>query len=176
MSVVPLADIKSDLKIAADASDARIQAKIEAAEAALSRLLGGAGALSATAVTQRVTGCRPTLMLSRLPVISVESVTDSSGNAIDLSTLDIDEDHGLIYMTGGTFTDPFYTVGYHTGYASLDADLVEAVKLLTKHFWETQRGPTARPSTQQSTPNPTPGGFPPRVLEIVANRTAPGFA
>jgi hypothetical protein len=180
MSLVPLADVKAHLNITNENSDAKLQAKIDAAEAFISQELGGPGSLAAQAVTQRVNGFRSTLQLTSLPVVSVTSVTGSDGVLVPLSGLDIDIAAGIIRSNATyyyaspyyPFLLPFYTVVYQSGFTTLPADLTEAVKLETQSMWETQRRP--RPGDGGVGVGPSDPHA--RVLRILDNRVAPGFA
>lgn len=153
MSLLDLqTDVKPHLKIDQSTDDTVLQAKLDAAEAYVSRQTGGEGALVATAVTERVDGYRPTLSLRRRPVISVTSVTDAAGNTLNVAALDVDEERGRIgynAIAPVVFPMPWYSVVYQSGYANaaaLPQELAEAVRLMTQHFYTTQRG-TGRKGT-----------------------------
>lgn len=150
MSLLSLTSVKPHLKITESIDSTVLQGKLDAAEAYVSRATGGAGDLGPTTVTERVTSSGPALRLRRLPVISVTSVTGGDGLALVVANLDVDEAHGLIMyspIAPIVFPLPWYSVVYSSGYATAAAvpdDLVEAVRLMTQHFYETQRG-AARP-------------------------------
>ena len=153
MSAVPLAEVRAYLGTDAD-DDTALQEAINTAELYASSKLGGP--LLATAVTQRCRGYGQALVLEQLPVISVTSVTDSSNGALVVANLDVDTTHGLIHWNPYgdiIFPFPFYTVVYQAGYATLPADLVQAVKSRTSYIWAGQRGPTTRGSDPEAEAN-----------------------
>lgn len=146
MSLLLLSSVKPHLKIDQATDDSVLQDKLDAAEAYVSQASGGSGGLAATAVTERIDGLGTALVLRRTPVISVTSVTGAGNNALLVTDLDVDTERGLIaYSPLGNvvFPLPWYTVVYQTGYAmaaAVPAQLVEAVRLMTQHFYSTQRG------------------------------------
>jgi len=178
VSLVPLADVKAHLGITtADSGgrDAKLQMKIDAAEAWASKNLGGSGGLAASTVTQRVTGNCSYLALTTLPVTSVTSVTGADGIALSVGSLDVDLEAGLIgYAPLGIwsrFLLPWYTVVYQSGYANLaalPADIVEAVKLETQSMWETQRGEAGVVQMAVDAHN--------RAVRLLDNYGVPGYA
>jgi hypothetical protein len=182
--MVSLADVKAHLSITTvdTARDTKLQLKIDAAEAFVSEVLGGTGALAAQAVTQRVNGFTSTLVLTSLPIVSVTSVTGSDGVLVPLSGLDVDLAAGIIRSNATyyyaapyyPFLLPYYTVVYQSGYSTLPADLVEAVKLMSQYFWETQRGNRPGPGGGGDTTGP--GDAYARAQQILSNRPTPGFA
>lgn len=150
MSLLALSDVKPHLKIDQPTDDAVLQAKLDAAEAYVSRETNGTGALASTQVTERINGGSTALVLRRRPVLSVTSVTGAGGNALVVGNLDVDTERGRIgydQVAPVVFPLPWYTVVYQSGYATagdVPDDLVEAVRLMTKHFYATQRGSNRR--------------------------------
>lgn len=139
-------DVKPHLKIDQTSDDVVLQSKLDAAEAFVSDRTGGSGGLAASAFTERVAGYRRELSLTCSPVVSVTSVTGADGQALVVANLDVDTQDGLIAFSTFydiTFPMPWYSVVYQTGYATAAAvpeELKEAVRLMTQHFYETQRG------------------------------------
>lgn len=179
MSAVTLAEVKAHLNITVTTQDVELQATIDAAEAAISRLVGP---LVATTTTSRVRGCRSALLLPTTPLISLTSVTPIDGAALTLSDLYGSPSGVVTYSAGtGSFPSPWYTVVYSAGRATLPADLGQAVKELVRHFWATQRGGSTRPG---STPpdglsNTLVGAaysLPIRVEQLLVPHMTPGFA
>lgn len=155
MSLLALADVKPHLRVDQTTDDTILQAKLDSAESWVSHQIGGSGTLAASAVTQRCNGFRSALILTTRPINSVTSVTGSDGVLVPLTGLDIDLPAGLIrsnatyYYAAPSypFLLPFYTVIYQAGYATAAAvpeELKEAVRLMTQHFYSTQRGPGRR--------------------------------
>ena len=177
MSLVLLADVKRDLKITGSAEDTDLQAMIDSAEATIAQILNAGTTLASEAITTRVAGRVRTLVLTRGPVLSITSVTGSLSGALTLSDLDIDLEHGLIHyppLQLLAFLDPYYTVVYQVGYATLPPDLALAVKELVRHFWDPRRGPTPRNGSQ--VPSGSGYALPNRVLELLGPRMQPGIA
>ena len=172
-SVLQLADAKAFLNITVATYDAELQTFIDAAEAAVGRVTGP---LQPTAITAVVRGGR-TLSLPTTPVISLTSVTDSSGGTITTSDLWATPD-GVVsfpspssyYGLGLTFMAPYYTVVYQAGRtvsATTNADLYTAVKEMVRHKWATQRGSGTRPGSEPS-PVGSAYSFPYAVNELIA--------
>ncbi len=150
MSVLTIEQARTFLRIEGVAHDDAIQDTIDAAEAVLTRLVGP---LEVTATTAMVAPCDRSLLLPVVPVDDLTTVTDVDGNTISTADLDFDAATGIVTRADGeAFTARRYTVVYDAGRASLPADLLQAVKELTRHLWQAQRGPT-RPGAQAE-PNP----------------------
>lgn len=179
MAVLSLSDAKSYLNITASQDDAELTSFIAAAEAAIAKKCGP---LEESTVTARVHGGSDALSLPVTPAVSLTSVTPVGGTALTLSDLYLDTGSGLVtYDVSGCFTSARYTVVYQAGRASCPDDLLHAVKALTKHMWETQRGGTSRPGGRgsDSYSNTLPGAayaFPFRVEQLMAPHLQPGFA
>lgn len=179
MSLVPLADVKAHLGITKPDDDTKLQGKLDAAEALVSKILGGSGGLAASTITQRANGFRSSLTLTTFPVLSVTSVTGSDGVQIPLGGLDIDLSAGIIRSNATyyyaspwyPFLLPFYTIVYQSGYASPPADIGEAVMLMTQHLWETQRGNLPGPGGDTG---PTESYA--RAMQMLGKRTIAGFS
>lgn len=149
-SAVDVEDVRAALRIESVGQDAELQDVLDAAEAHLARRVGP---LASTATTSRVRPSGGVLVLPVLPAISLTSVTDADGTALTVGDLDLDTATGIVsYASGGALSSRWYTVVYAAGYATLPEDLVLAVKELTRHLWQTRRGPT-RPGAQAE-PNP----------------------
>lgn len=177
MSLVLLADVKAHLDIQTSSNDVDLQAMIDAAEATIAQILNAGSGLASESVSTRVAGRTRTLVLTRGPVLSITSVTGSLSGVLSLSDLDIDLEHGLIHyppLQLLAFLDPFYTVVYDVGFASLPPDLALAVKELVRHFWTSRRGPTGRVGSE--VPSGVGYALPNRVLELLAPRMQPGIA
>lgn len=169
MSVLDLTTAKDHLNITGDAYDVKVQAALDAAEAAIARKVGP---LTATAVTSRVSGRSSALVLPTVPVVSVTSVTGSDSSTISVADLVTDPAGVVEYATCGSFPAAAYTVVYQAGRASLPADLEMAVLELLRHLWTTQRGGGTRPGSTPSEglSNTLPGAaftFPIRVEQLI---------
>jgi len=179
MSVLLLDAAKTHLNITAATSDAEIQAVIDAAEAALTRLVGP---LEPTAVTDRVGGCSDSLAVKTVPAISITSITGISGSVLDLTGMHLEPRSGVItHNLGRYFVEHAYDVAYSAGRTTCPADLLMADKELVRHIWQTQRGGTGRPGsrTLEMLADTLPGSaytFPFRVNQLIAPHLQPGFA
>lgn len=140
MAVLTLAEAKTHLNITAATHDTELGAVIPSAEATIAQRVGP---LEPTDITARLSGTTG-LVLPVYPFISLTSVTNSAGTALAVADFTVDPAAGVLeYVSGGKFTSPYYTVVYKAGRAvgALPADLLLAVKELTRHLWESQRGP-----------------------------------
>ena len=169
MAVVSILEVRTHLNISRTDNDAELQAFINAATAAIGERVGP---LEPTETTVRV---RPAGRGLRVPApaTSLVSVADADGVALVPGDLFIEPASGLISANDGTtFGASYYTVTYMAGRDPVPADLKLAVLELVRHFWDTQRGPTARPGStaSETTANSVPGAaylLPFRVSELL---------
>jgi hypothetical protein len=179
VSVLTLAQAKTHLNITVTTDDTELQTIIDSAEAVLTRYCGP---LEETVTTERSPGGVYTLVLRKSPVISLVSVTPYQGAALTLTDLYLDPATGLVtYNSGAAFTSMYYTVVYSAGRSSCPADLLQAVKELVRHMWDTQRGRLAPggPRASDSASNTLPGAgylLPFRVQELIAQHRQTALA
>lgn len=182
MSVLSLTDAKSHLNISGVTHDDELEAMIDAAEAAIALRVGP---LEGVSVTERVAGGSRALVVNRLPVVTLSSVTPVGGSALDTDDLTLSPAGVVTYAASDTcFGERSYDVVYVAGRATCPADLMMAVKELVRHMWDTQRGGARRPGSPQSeaASNTLPGAaylFPFRVEQLIAPHelsTVGGFA
>jgi hypothetical protein len=158
VAVLPLQDAKDALNIpqATTTSDTEIAAYIAAIQSCLERYTGG------PLVNKTITAERSEMMngqtvipVRQRPLVSVTSITGASGGTIDISAgLDLDTNAGLIRrQLGLPFYGPFWTwlpqvnVTYVAGWGtSVPAAFNTAARIILQNLWETQHGPSARPS------------------------------
>lgn len=180
MSVVSLPDVKTHLQMTTTANDTELQRFINAAEKAISARVGS---LSAVEVVEKHDGGTTRLVLNKTPAISLTSAAYADGTTITVTDLDLDTATGIVhwgYGKAGRFAggSRFVTITYQSGWSTLPDDLVHAVKELTRHLWDTQRGNnSARPGFADEPP--VPGAFsswPTRVQELVEPYLSPGIA
>jgi hypothetical protein len=170
MSVLALADARAYLNIAGTDRDVDLALVIAAAEAVITKKCGP---LTSVAVTERVRGGGPGLVLRQTPVVSLTSVTPVGGSAYTLADLDLDTSAGVIEWGSGTsFASGRYDVVYQAGRSTCPDDLLMAIRELVRHLWRTQRGPTRRPGSEpsESVSNTVPGAayvLPFRVVELI---------
>lgn len=172
MTVLDLTAAKEYLNITVTTSDTALTGIIAAAEAAIAERCGP---LEPTTVTARVDHLGGDIALSRLPVLSLTTVTPVGGSALDLTNVYVDASGVVTGIAAG-----MYTIAYQTGRQTCPADLLLAVKELVRHLWSTQRGPTQRPGSAPSdTSGSVPGAaymMPNRVAEMIAPHVQIGFA
>jgi hypothetical protein len=134
---------KRSLNVTRNDSDDELLDTIRAAEAVLAHRVGP---LAPTTYTERLAGNSDVLALTFTPVLSLTSVTPRYSTALTVADLDVDAESGLItYPAGTVFGTRQYDVVYVAGRAEGEcpADLLQASIELTRHMWQTQRGPGA---------------------------------
>lgn len=158
ISVVPLADAKDALNIPQSntTSDAEISQYLATIRGSIERMTGGP--LVNTTVSERaeMTGDYTTLQVRQRPLVSVTSVVSvASGQPIDISSgLDIDTNSGIFRRKlGYPFYGPYFTwlpavtITYVAGWGtSVPAAFNTAARIILQNLWETQHGPSQRPS------------------------------
>jgi hypothetical protein len=154
-AILPLQDAKDMLNIpqTSTTADAELASWIATIETSLEAMTGGP--LVNRAVTERgeLDGTCTILQVRQRPLVSVTSITPvATGVADDISAgLDLDPGAGIIRSkTGATFAgswDAAVTVVYVAGWGtSVPAAFNSAARIILAHLWETQHGPSARPS------------------------------
>lgn len=162
VSVLPLQDAFDALNIntasAQQAAGSEIAAYLATIRSSIEQMTGGP--LVNTQVTERaeLQGANTVLLVRQRPLVSVVSVVSvASGQAIDISSgLDIDPNAGTIRRKlGWPFYGPFFqwlpamSVTYVAGWGvSVPAAFSTAGRIILQNLWETQHGPSARPSMQ----------------------------
>jgi hypothetical protein len=162
-AVLPLQDAKDALNIpqATTTNDSEIAAYVATIESCLERYTGG------PLVNRTITAERAEMMnhqtviaVRQRPLVSVTSIASASGGAIDISAgLDLDYNAGLIRRKLGLpFYGPFFQwlpgcyVTYVAGWGvSVPAAFGTAARIILQHLYETQHGPSARPSMSDET-------------------------
>jgi hypothetical protein len=170
LAVLPLQDAKDALNIpaATTTSDTEIAGYVATIGTCLQRYTGGP--LTNQTVTERaemVSG-QTVILVRQRPLVSVTSITAASGGAIDISAgLDIDVNAGTVRRKlGYPFYGPFFmwlpqvNITYVAGWgSSVPAAFNTAARIILQNLWETQHGPSARPSMGASTDMVTIPGF-----------------
>ena len=157
-AVLPLQDAKDAVNIpqSVTSSDTELQSFIATIESNLERATGG------PLVNRVITAERAEMMsgqtviaVRQRPLVSVVSITSASGGAIDISAgLDLDVNAGLIRRKLGLpFYGPFFqwlpqvNVTYVAGWGtSVPAAFGNFARIVVKHLWTSQHGPSQRPS------------------------------
>lgn len=187
--LITLTQAKSFLNISGTASDTELTDFIASASQYVVNRIGPVS--GSPTVSEWHDGGSPSIVLRTLsPIQSVTSVTETYGTVtytLTGITLDsapattaygytVDLDHGLIVRRASGVAVPFASgtqnihVTYVGGFATVPADIIEAVQYLVKHAWETQRaakGPGTGPPSGENLK---------RANEILAARIVPGIA
>jgi hypothetical protein len=170
-AVLPLQDGKDALNIsqAVTAYDNEIQAYIATIGSCLERYTGGPLVnRTITAERTEMMAGQTVIVVRQRPLVSVTSITSVTGGAIDISAgLDIDVNAGTIRRKlGYPFYGPFFlwlpqvTVTYVAGWgAAVPAAFGTAARIILQNLWETQHGPSARPSMSATADMVTVPGF-----------------
>lgn len=194
VDIITLQDAKDFLNITTTDSDVELSTFITAASQMwVSR--GLPGNVTAT-LDEWYDGGSPRISLRHTPVASVASVVETIGTlAYTLTQADpgtsasawaysVDLSSGLLVRRAAGVATAFYRgvrnvhVTYTAGMAAIPADISQAIKLLVKHLWTTQRGGAKRPGSGGSDDmaNMTSYSWPWRVDEIARSYYVPGIA
>ena len=171
VAVLPLSDAKDALNIPQTntASDSEIQGFVATIQSCLERMTGGPLVNRAFTERTEMQSGQTVIPVRQRPLVSVTSITSASGGAIDISAgLDLDVNAGLIRRKLNLpFYGPFFawlpqvTVAGVAGWGtSVPAAFNSAARIIIQNLWDTQHGPSARPSI---------GGGPPEMTIM------PGF-
>jgi hypothetical protein len=153
MRVITLDDAKGygQIPLTDTAIDNELQGFIDTADEQIQKIIGGP--ILNTSVTERVAVGQnfTSLAVRQRLLVSVTSITDrASGVALPLTDIDVDTNSGVIrrnlglpfFSRGGVY-DVVYMAGFGT---TVLAPFIEAAKIIVGHFWDTQHGPSLRPS------------------------------
>ncbi len=157
-AVLPLQDAKdmiNDPQLVTT-YDAEIQSFIATIETSLEGFTGGPLVNRViTAERAELLDSQTVILVRQRPLVSVTQVLGAGGTAIDISAgLDLDPNAGTIRRKlGWPFYGPFFQwlpVVYVTYVAGWGTQVPAAfglfARIVFKHMWETQHGPSARPS------------------------------
>lgn len=151
ISVLPLQDAKDMLNIPQTTTtyDAEIQSWIDTIGAGLEKMTGGPLVNRSIVERAEVCGWREILLRKR-PVVSVQSIADQAGQALSLTDLDVDTNSGVVRRRLGLpFITlwPVVTVTYTAGWGvPTPPAFNRAGAIILDHLWQTQHGPSIRPS------------------------------
>lgn len=157
-AILPLQDAKDALNIpqATTTYDTEIQQYVATITQSLERMTGGP--LVNRSITERcvMDGTYTVLQVRQRPLVSVTSIVSvASGQAIDISAgLDLDPNAGTIRRKlGYPFYGPYFTwlpamsVTYVAGWGTaVPAAFNTFARITIQHLWQSQHGPSARPS------------------------------
>ena len=190
-AVLPLQDGKDMLNIpqAVTTSDTELQSFIATIETSLEAYTGGP-IINRTVTSERavLTGSYTVLQVRQRPLVSVTSITSaSSGVALDISAgLDLDPNAGTIRRKlGYPFYGPYFQwlpamlVTYVAGWgAACPATFNTVARIILKHLWDTQHGPSARPGMGGDEMVTLPGwgyAIPDRAAELLTSGSLNGM-
>lgn len=144
MTLLTLAEAKTALNITSTTYDTELQDYIDGTIAAVEYLCGPTSSTNATEVLHGVGA----LVLTNTPVLTVTSVTGDLMGARDMNYIRFDADSGVVRpkATVIPLLPDWYTVVYTYGRATIPAALKQAAKVILKHQWSIQRGPSGRRS------------------------------
>lgn len=142
--VISLAEMKLHLNMTDTVSDAELAVFISAASEVVEDYVG---VVVQRSVTDTFDGGRAAVLLTRRPVVSVTSVTDS-GTVLPASGYKASAS-GVLSRVAGQSTTPFqagaqslqvvYTAGQAADTASAPRRVKMAALIIAQHLWETQR-------------------------------------
>ena len=167
MSVLSLPLAKTHLNITREVNDSELQAIIDGAEAIIANYVGPLAVGGSSTV--RVTGATRTLILPTSPIGAVTAIATPTGTTVDLTTVTVNQAAGLVYFNDdiSAFCNDVYDVTFTSGWATVPADLMLAIKEMVRHLWATQRGGGTR-ANSPSQPDAAPGYLLPyRVEQLV---------
>jgi len=157
-ALLPLQDAKDMLNIPQSNTsvDAEIQSFIATIETSIEGFTGGPLINRAVSERAELDGTYTVLQVRQRPLVSVTSIVSvASGQALSISAgLDIDPNAGTIRQKlGYPFYGPYFTwlpamtVTYVAGWGTqAPAAFNTCARIILQNLWETQHGPSARPS------------------------------
>lgn len=154
--VVTVAETKLQLNMDDTTSDAELAVFISAASEAIEDYVG---AVVDRSVTEVFDGGRDRVLLSKLPVVSITSVTDN-GTVLAAAGYKVDSPSGVLTRVSGRDPYPFtpgiqslsvvYVAGRAATTAAAPSRYKMAALIIIQHLWETQRPAAAGPFAQGS--------------------------
>jgi uncharacterized phiE125 gp8 family phage protein len=175
LPVVGLAEAKRYLNVTATTDDEEIRRMLGVATDLCERYTGRALRRKTVTETHLTRGTTADIVLRQVPVLSVSSVT-LNGTAVDSSGYTLWNSLGLLCRGSVTAAYPWtagsVAVTYVAGYADPPQVAVEAVLVVLRHLWDTQRGSSAGlPGLGNTDDGYTPGAsyaLPRRAQELLA--------
>ncbi|MGH8867812.1 MAG: hypothetical protein ACRDYU_07435 [Actinomycetes bacterium] len=145
-ALISVADAKEQLNITSEVSDEELRGWLESATSICEVYRGP---LLKRERVEVLRGGRHTLKLASYPVLEIASVVPLLDGLADVAVADLrpDEHTGLVwYRDGRCFPHGRYRWTYEAGRTVVSAATLDAVKIIVKHMWQTQRGayPTRR--------------------------------
>lgn len=185
MALLTLDEAKAQLDIDSTAHDVELQAYIDGLTAVIERHVGP---VENRTVTETINGHGTTLCLTRIPVVSLTSLTPvlTGGQAITVPEVAVDQTTGVIRrLNGAAFCGGPWTAAYTAGRGSVPPTINLAARMLLQHLWRTQYGASRGLGSiggadDFSVTEPIPGfgyAVPNRVLQLLEPyKLPPGVA
>ena len=112
------------------------------------------------------------LRLNVTPVISITSIAPylSAGSTYTSGMVRVTEDGRVLLLSGLRFLNGPFEITYRAGRVPMPANIIQAVKIILTHLWETQRGASGLPLQGGDDVTIIPGlGFaiPNRALQLL---------
>lgn len=143
--ILDLATTKTFLGITDAASDAELTIFMNVVEAAW-YAEGFPG--ESRAEIEELAGGKCVLTVHHRPVLAVTAITEGwDAVAVDTTKVHVRKDAGTLTKRFGDFPEPV-TVTYTWGFATVPANIKQALQLLVKHLWMTQRGGARKQSAE----------------------------
>jgi uncharacterized phiE125 gp8 family phage protein len=164
MPTVTLDDVKTYLNITRTTNDAELSDFLSDAITIIERVIGP---LASQSVTEEIDSHGPKIVLSRMPVLSVQSVSIEpwlgAAPVDDTAAWRLNTATGVLRrkVVGGSL--PYYgpgsvfTVTYTAGRSDVPNDINRAILMQVADMWESQRGAMPLPAGGDSAP-PSYGG------------------
>lgn len=140
-----LGELKRHLNKQSNADDDELQDILDAATEVVASLVGTT--FDAGAVTERVTATGGTVLLSRRPVVGPVLL-----DGVEVAEDQIDRAAGLlhgVYTSVASYWRPSSSVTYATD-GAVPASVMLATLIIAAHLWETQRGASISPVSQDA--------------------------
>lgn len=145
MALPNIVDLKTHLNIPLQdtGDDDELQMMLDAALDVVESIVGP---ISASPVTETHYGVSsPVLVLRRVPVLSVTSISSSGASSASVSDYVLDPDLGTLRLASGLQVRGDVTVSYQAGRVDVPRAILLATLTIAAHQWVTQRGPQPTP-------------------------------
>lgn len=140
-----LSDAKSLLNVSSTTNDAKMRDLIESTTAAVEFLAGSV--VRRTVIERYEAFGSDTLVLRSAPVLSVTTITPilTGGLTYEVANVDVDGNTGIIQNVNGKgFFGPL-RITYVAGRVVVPAAIRDAGRIILKHLWTVQTGPSGLP-------------------------------
>lgn len=147
-----LADARAVLNITGTTQDEELRDYVDAVTILIEERVGAVLPRTVSEVVR----ARDVITLTVTPIVSLTSVTPvlTAGWAVNVANLVFDSATGRVWdYRRSSFANDLYTVVYVAGrQGTVPRNISMAARLLLKHLWKNQQGPTTRPGSQGADP------------------------